>query len=214
MSTEILREYHYPQLTYYGRVETSLTPAIFDTLTQRLTTHAYPTLLDLGCSCGFTTQDLKLIFAPQGIVVGIDINIRSALRQKNMYQTMQNNHYRPEARNQSVSLLYGDGFDPPFAADTFEAVFVLNNFMINILEKFGHINPIINLILGLKRVAKPQGSIVFGYGNTKDIAAILITLDKNKNVSSIIGQHLLSETYSTKRFNELLISLQQSFQKD
>lgn len=98
-------------------------------------------ILDLGCSVGWTTEEIAELY-PGATVIGIDVN-GERIRDANLM-----------AKN--ARFLVADGYALPFADESFDAVFCANNvmFMLEELDRNGMLSKVFG---GIERVAKPQG---------------------------------------------------------
>jgi len=124
--------YHTASRCYYGRVA--------ETFGRNLPRIKQARILDFGCSIGWTTIELANLY-PDSSVIGIDIrrySILDALQNRDRTKKegivaefrdiLVGNHlvYRPCLKTPDHFFI-ADGFHAPFKAETFEAVFCMNN---------------------------------------------------------------------------------------
>jgi SAM-dependent methyltransferase len=99
------------------------------------------TILDIGCSTGFTASELSRTGAH---VVGMDIDIPGL--------TFAIQHFGPE-----VKFLRGDGAAVPFADQSFDVI-VFNHIYEHALDADG-------VLAEIRRILRPDGVVYLGLGN-------------------------------------------------
>jgi len=131
-----LKRYWDLSSSYYGRVE--------ETFEDRLPKIVSGKILDWGCSIGFTSKELSILY-PNCSITGLDISFFKK--------------WPKEEKN--ISFVQGDGYFPPFKEETFDAVFCMNNLTL-LLERTRDYNEFIKKsVLSIGSLVKPKGYLIF-----------------------------------------------------
>ncbi len=130
--------YHRVQLTSRGRVRRtfgSMLPDIDGGF-----------ILDLGCCVGQTTEEISELY-PDSRIIGIDISPRVIEESKK--------------RRGDLTFLAADGYLPPFAPETFDIIFAMNNIGYAYEKDPKRLLPVIPKI---GRILKNKGCLVVSIG--------------------------------------------------
>ncbi|MCK9245202.1 MAG: class I SAM-dependent methyltransferase [Candidatus Marinimicrobia bacterium] len=144
-------------------------------------------LLDIGCGNGLFLLEYYAVAENKTIAFGLDYDRRAIFEARTLFK---------DNRAPAERLMIGDGFNLPFAAEQFEAVFCLNT-LINI-HPFSRIEV---LLSEMYRVCKKGGCIIFDYRNNRNPYLWL-----QYRINSLTGR-LTTHGHSRREFQPLVQKL-------
>lgn len=167
--------YHKPWLTYYGRMRTMLEKHL-----DVINVHA-GLALDWGCSFGMSTREIADLFHGQVHVIGLDNRAERLTGDDDNYRLMMS--IRPtEAQNLlakklPVTFYCGDGYNPPFAPEIFEVIFMMNNlFELMRAENISQ-DQLISILKNNLALVKVNGKILIG--SNAGMCSAILAIKKN-----------------------------------
>ena len=197
-------EYHSPTMTWPGRVESSLEKQSIERLQEAI---REGNVLEIGSSAGLTTEELGHIFGPNVQVTGIEINKKmfgeSKTAEQEKYKNIAYDHqssYREGGKEPLFAR--ADGYNPPFAENTFKCVFMMNN-IYNVISK-NRMTPQRQkeVFSNILRVIAPQGFLCIAGLGENGSEYLIIQLDEQKKAHIFDDQ-----TYSEPVFQQIKTAL-------
>ena len=143
-------------------------------------------IADLGCGTGIITAKLAQAF-PQARLLGIDIA-------DSMIQYAQNSF----AEEKNLNFITADADNLPFENNSFDIIFsnLMLQWSLNLKNTFAE----------LRRVLKPQGSLIFstlGPGSLNELRSAWAKVDGYQHVSSFVSKNQLIDDIMSAQFKIL-----------
>ncbi|MBI2404579.1 class I SAM-dependent methyltransferase [Candidatus Gottesmanbacteria bacterium] len=178
--------YQHTKLTWPGRVEETFGVSLLEQLKDLI---PQGTILDIGSSIGDTTREMAHVFGDNVQVTGIEIDAgmfgeKGKFLQK-LYKTVVDAKKRTYTQGGNPpQFVQADGYFPPFAENSFHAVFMMNN-LYQSVQHFKISSEQLKVIVGnIRHITKPGGFfLVSGISRGADHPFVIFRFDAMKNAT-------------------------------
>ncbi len=179
--------YHTEFLTWAGRVEQTFGRNIEKL--RKIITHG--NILEVGSSTGETTKDLANIFGSNVQVYSIEVNRQMLIDSKErsiaervarvLGDVTGGDERQYQTGGKDPVIFAGDGYRPPFAKNTFEAVFLMNNLYQSIQQNTLGDKQTESIMVNISNIIKPGGFLCISGTEAKGSPFVIYRFDENKN---------------------------------
>lgn len=199
--------YHTDNVTWEGRVEQTFGSELIKELKAEIPRGI---ILEVGASIGETTKDLSSIFGENVQVVGIEVDrsmfVDSEFRRRTeqLAKTMgiitKGNEKEYKSSGRKPIIFAADGYNPPFAENSFEAVFIMNNLFQSVQQGGIQGESLKSVMKNISEIVKPRGFlcisgrdhyVIYRFDEDKQPKIWkIIETEADKNVFSAISEAL------------------------
>lgn len=178
--------YQHTNLTWPGRVEETFGVSLLEQLKDFI---PQGTVLDIGSSTGDTTREMVHVFGDKVQVIGIELDAdmfgKKGKFLQELYKTVR------DAKEQTYTqggnppqFVQANGYFPPFAENSFHAVFMMNN-LYQSVQHFRISSEQLNVIVGnIRHITKPGGFfLVSGISGGAYHPFVIFRFDEMKNAT-------------------------------